>query len=101
MKGSEEIALQGLLPLGFLGHLQKVYTGQRETKGPERETQAPSGQTEQGQSQALSGSRGPLPYARLPPNPASLQCLEVHVQSVRDLGLELERRNERAADRIC
>lgn len=48
LKGSKELALQSLLSLGLLGDLQLVYTGGKETAGPDRATQAPLGPTEAG-----------------------------------------------------
>lgn len=48
MKGSKELALQSRGHLGSLRDLQLVYTGEKETKGPERETQAPLGPMEAG-----------------------------------------------------
>lgn len=99
MKGSKELALQSVLSLGIPRDLQLVYTGEKETAGPEREAQAPLGPNEAGPdsgSQDLKGSA----FCQAATQPLQ-SPEEVCVQPVRDLGLELERRNERAADGIC
>lgn len=98
MKGIKELALQGLDPQGPPAGLHRREGNQGTSEGDPGSTRSTGGKARIRRSQDLKGLY-PLPGRH--PAPASLQSPEVHVQSVQDLGLELERRDERAADRIC